>query len=149
MTWQLAQLNIGRILYPTDDPRMADFMDNLDAVNAVADASDGFVWRLQDYGGNNTGNTDFGDGMIANMSVWRDVPALRAFMASPEHLPFMKRRHEWFAKLDMPYMVMWWVPEGHIPTTAEAKDRLDRLTRDGPTREAFGWTGSFAEPDAE
>ncbi len=147
MTWQLAQLNIGRTLYPLDDPRMRDFVDNLEAVNAHADRSDGFVWRLTGYAdSDNTDNSDFGDDIIANMSVWRDVAALRAFMSSPEHLPFMKRRHEWFEKLSIPYMVMWWVPEGHIPTASEAMAKLGQVTREGHGPEAFGWAQMFDRP---
>jgi hypothetical protein len=44
----LAQLNIGRIRYEIDDPRMADFTNNLALVNGIAERSPGFIWRYID-----------------------------------------------------------------------------------------------------
>ena len=52
----LAEVNIGKFRYPTTDPRMAEFMDNLDRINALAERSPGFVWRLV---GDNNNATDF------------------------------------------------------------------------------------------
>jgi hypothetical protein len=115
----LAQLNIGRLRYELDDPRMADFVNNLARVNAIADRAEGFVWRLQDASGNATSYRPYGDDprMAINMSVWENVAALERYVWQTVHKRFYGRRHEWFEKLDGPYFVMWWVSEGHISDT--------------------------------
>jgi hypothetical protein len=139
-TRHLAQLNIGRLRYPTDDPRMADFMRNLDLVNALAERSRGFVWRLQDESGNATNIRPYDDAQMAvNLSVWESVEALEAFVWQTIHKRFYGRRPEWFDSMEKPHFVMWWVPAGHRPTVGEAKERLEYLTAHGPTDHAFGW----------
>ena len=139
-TLHLAQLNIGRIRYPLDDPRMADFVNNLDRVNAIAEHSPGFVWRLQDDSGNATAIHAFDDPrLLLNMSVWESVAALERFVWQTVHKRFYGRRPEWFEKLDTPHLVMWWVPAGHRPTLTEAKERLEYLAAHGPSDLAFGW----------
>ena len=144
-SWHLAQLNIARPRAPLDDPIMAEFMANLERINALGDASPGFVWRLQDDSGNATAlEQPFGPEMIVNMTVWEDVEALRAFVFRSEHTGFLRRRAEWFDKLDGPPSVLWWVPAGHRPTLAEARPRLDRLAELGPTPEAFTFARTFA-----
>src|SRR5512136_534293 len=136
----LAQLNIGRFRYPTDVPRMADFMNNLDLVNALAERSTGFVWRLKDESNNATNLRPFDDpNMAVNLSVWENVESLERFVWQTVHKRFYGRRHEWFEKLDERYMVMWWVPEGHLPTVQEAIDRLEHLKANGPSQHAFSW----------
>ncbi len=136
----LAQLNIGRFRYPTDDPRMADFMNNLTLVNGLADRSPGFVWRLQDDSGNATAFRPFPDPQMAvNMSVWESVAALERYVYQTVHKRFYGRRGEWFDKMAGPHFVMWWVPAGHRPTLIEAKLRLEHLTAHGPSDHAFGW----------
>ena len=136
----LAQLNIGRLRYPTDDPRVADFMNNLDLVNRLAEASPGFVWRLKDDSGNATNIRPFADPtMLLNMSVWQSVETLERFVWQTVHKRFYGRRPEWFEKLDGPHFVMWWVPAGHLPTPVEAMERLDHLAAHGPSENAFGW----------
>jgi hypothetical protein len=136
----LVQLNIGRLRYPLDDPRMADFVNNLDRVNAVAERSQGFVWRLKDESGNSTGIQAFDDPrVIVNMSVWESIEALEKFTWQTVHKRIYGRRTEWFEKTDGPHLVMWRVPIGHRPTLAEAKDRLERLGTHGPSDYAFGW----------
>ncbi|MFZ3359818.1 MAG: DUF3291 domain-containing protein [Xanthobacteraceae bacterium] len=136
----LAQLNIGRFRYPTDDPRMADFMNNLALVNGLADRSAGFVWRLQDDSGNATAFRPFPDPQMAvNLSVWESVEALERFVYLTLHKRFYGRRDEWFEKLDSPHSVMWWVPEGHRPSVIEAKQRLESLAAHGPSEHAFDW----------
>ena len=136
----LAQLNIGRFRYPTDDPRMADFMNNLDLVNGLAERSKGFVWRLKDDSGNATNFRPFPDPQMAvNLSVWESVEALEHFVYQTVHKRFYGRRPEWFDTLDTPHFVMWWIPQGHLPTLAEAKERLEHLTVHGPSDCAFGW----------
>src|SRR5262245_2201745 len=117
----LAELNIGRIRYPLDHPRMADFTDNLALVNGIADRSEGFVWRLQDDGGNAASVRPFDDPqIIVNVSVWEGVEALERYVWQTVHKRFYGRRHEWFDKFEGPYFVMWWVPVGYRPTIQEA-----------------------------
>jgi hypothetical protein len=142
----LAQLNIGRIKFPLDDLRMAEFVENLARINALAESSPGFVWRLQDDSGNATSIEAYDDpDIIINMSVWESVDALKAYVYKTDHSDFLRRRHEWFERM-MPYMVMWWVPAGHIPTVAEAKERLVYLEQYGETARAFTLRNVF-EPD--
>ena len=136
----LAQLNIGRLRYPTDDLRMADFMNNLDLVNALAERSKGFVWRLKDDSGNATNIRPCDDAQMAvNLSVWESVEALERFVWQTIHKRFYGRRPEWFDKMEKPHFVMWWVPAGYRPTVEEAKERLEYLTARGPSDHAFGW----------
>jgi hypothetical protein len=136
----LAQLNIGRLRYPTDDPRMADFMNALDLVNGLAERSKGFVWRLKDESGNATNFRPFPDPQMAvNLSVWESVEALERYVYLTVHKRFYGRREEWFDKLDGPHLVLWWIPAGHIPTLIEAKERLEYLAAHGPSVHAFGW----------
>ncbi len=136
----LAQLNVGRMAHALDDPRMADFMDNLDRINAIADRSPGVVWRLQDEGGNAT-QIAFSDDaeIIVNMSVWETPEALEDFTWNTLHHQFYARRAEWFQLMESHHLVMWWVPVGHTPTLAEAAGRLEHLDKHGPTEKAFGW----------
>ena len=140
-TQHLAELNIGRIRYPLDDPRMADFVDNLELVNGLAERSAGFVWRLKDEGGNDaTAIRAFDDPqIIVNMSVWESVEALERYVWQTVHKRFYGRRQEWFDRLSGPHMVLWWVPAGHQPTVIEAKERLEHLAAHGPSERAFGW----------
>ena len=136
----LAQLNIGRFRYRTDDPRMADFMNNLDLVNALAERSPGFVWRLKDGSGNATSFRPFPDpNMAVNLSVWESVEALERFVWQTVHKRFYGHQTEWFEKLETPHLVMWWMPAGHRPSLEEAKERLEHLTAHGPSDDAFGW----------
>jgi hypothetical protein len=139
-TQHLAQLNIGRFRYPTDDPRMADFMNNLDLVNGLAERSEGFVWRLKDESNNATNFRPFPDpNMAVNLSVWENVEALERFVYQTVHKRFYGRRPEWFDKMDTPHFVMWWIPAGHLPSLEEAKERLEHLTARGSSDYAFGW----------
>lgn len=134
----LAQLNVARPRGPLDGPVMAEFMASLERINGLGDASPGFVWRLQGDDGNATGlEQPFGADIIVNLTIWQDVEALRAFVFRSEHVTFLRRRAEWFAKLAGPPAVLWWVPAGHRPTLAEAKERLERLAAHGPTAAAF------------
>ena len=134
----LAELNIGRFRYPTDDPRMAGFMDNLERVNALAERSQGFVWRLK---GDNNNATDFriGDGYAVNLSVWETAKDLETYVFKTVHAQFYKRRAEWFPLMDKPHMVFWRVEAGHRPSLTEAYDRLLHLQAHGGTDHAFGW----------
>ena len=136
----LAELNIGRIRHPLDDPRMADFADNLALVNGIAERSSGFVWRFTDASGNATNTRPFEDPlMIVNVSVWENVESLEKYVWQTVHKRFYGRRHEWFDKFEGPYFVMWWVPAGHRSSIQEAVGRLDHLKANGPSEHAFGW----------
>lgn len=145
---QLAQINIAELLAPLDSPTLADFVGNLDRFNALAEGSDGFVWRLVGDGNDATSLRPFGENIIVNMSVWRDVEALRNFTYRTAHVEIMKRRREWFTRMGKAYLCLWWVPEGHRPTVAEAAARLERLQESGPTPEAFTFAKAFPPPDA-
>jgi Domain of unknown function (DUF3291) len=143
--WNLAQLNIARPRAPLDHPLMAEFMANLARINALGDASPGFVWRLQDDSGNATELAQpFGAEIIVNMTVWESMEALRGFVFRSEHTGFLRRRAEWFHRLDGPATVLWWIEVAHRPTLLEAKQRLDRLVEFGPTPEAFTFARPFA-----
>jgi hypothetical protein len=139
----LAQLNIGRLRYPTYDPRMADFVGNLGRVNAMAERMPGFVWRLVGDGSND-GALDlrpFGDPMLAvNMSVWESVEALEKFVWLTVHKKFYTRKAEWFELMTAHHFVMWFVPRGHVPTLDEAKARLAHLEANGNSDHAFDWS---------
>ncbi len=140
MMRHLAEVNIGRLRYPLDDPRMADFVDNLDLVNGIAERSEGFVWRLKDDSGNATSIQAFADPqIIVNLSVWENIEALERYVWQTVHKRFYGRRTEWFEHLAGPHLAMWWIGAGHRPTAAEARERLERLAADGPTEFAFGW----------
>ncbi|HEV7234376.1 MAG TPA: DUF3291 domain-containing protein [Sphingorhabdus sp.] len=147
--YHLAQINIGRFIHLRDDPANADFMNGLDPVNAQADIAPGFVWRLTGDGNNATDLVpDDSDPQLAvNMSVWTDVEALAAFVyRNSDHLGFMRRRKEWFEKIEI-FQALWWVPVGHIPTVAEGMERIALLRAKGPTPDAFTFRQTFAAPD--
>ncbi|MFC8517766.1 DUF3291 domain-containing protein [Streptomyces sp. NPDC057257] len=142
--YELAQVNIGRLKAPLDSPQLKDFVDNLDPVNADADAADGFVWRLQGEAGDATDIAVFGDEwLIINMSVWRDTNALTAFMYQGRHREMLARRREFFERVQVAMTALWWVPAGHRPTVAEAEERVLHLRANGPTPYAFTLRTSF------
>lgn len=141
--WHLAQFNLARMRYPLDHPAMADFVARLDDINALADASPGFVWRLQDEGGNATALRPLGEDMIVNMSVWESVETLDAFTYRSDHVAVMRERKRWFEMPKEAHLTLWWVPAGHRPTVIEAKARLDHLRRHGPTSYAFTFRTPF------
>jgi len=137
----VAQLNVARFRRPKADPANQTFMDALDHVNAQADAAVGFIWRLVGEGDANdataiqavAGDADF----IVNLSVWRDVAALEAFAyRQADHCAVLARRGEWFEPME-PALALWEVPEGHIPSVAEALDKLAELGRKGPSAAVF------------
>ena len=148
--FEIAQVNIGRAAGPLDGPVMADFMNWLDEINALADGSPGFVWRLQGDSGNNTDLKVTSDPLfIINLSVWTSIEALYDFTYRSEHKIVFKRRHEWFERLGRPTTVLWWQPAGTIPSPQEALTRLERLTTHGPTAEAFTFKQPFPSPAAD
>ncbi|MEN8841892.1 MAG: DUF3291 domain-containing protein [Octadecabacter sp.] len=139
----LAELNIGRLLAPVDDPRVKEFTDNLDRVNGLGKRMPGFVWMSEGAGEPGIGNTEnnIGDDpqLVFNLTVWEDLPSLEAFVHKTIHAKFMDRKAEWFEVLGEQHFVMWWIEEGHQPTRDEALAVLDDLRKNGPSGRAFGW----------
>lgn len=147
--WHLAQLNVGRLVAPTTAPELAEFMTALAPINAIADRAAGFVWRLQADVGDATTIHAFDDELLLlNMSVWESIETLRAFTYSSAHTAYLGRRREWFEKMALAHMVLWWVPAGHIPSVEEAIGRLELLRRDGPTPAAFTFRSPFTPQQA-
>jgi Domain of unknown function (DUF3291) len=145
----LAQLNVGRLLAPLDSETLSGFVAELDPINELADRSPGFIWRLQTEAGNATSIRPTEDDLfLINLSVWSSLEALRAFVYTTAHVHVLRKRRSWFEQLAASHMVLWWVPAGHIPTTDEALDRLERLRRNGPTPAAFTFRTPF-EPEAD
>jgi len=142
-TFQLAQVNIGRARGEMTDPVMAGFVARLAEINALADASPGFVWRLQTEDGDATAVRPYADTRILiNLSVWADLAALRAYVYRSPHANVMRDRRAWFERFDRVYVALWWVPACHRPTVAEAVERLSHLEQHGSTAHSF----TFAQP---
>lgn len=142
----LAQLNVAQPRMAVDDPAMAGFTSMLDTINAVADRSPGFVWRLVSEGANNATSLRApvdGVDLMINMSVWESRDALWDYVYRSVHLDFVRRRGEWFDKPANEVLVLWWVPAGHIPTVDEGLARLELLRRNGPGPEAFTFRRAF------
>jgi hypothetical protein len=145
--FHLAQLNVGRTHYPVDDPRMAGFTGRLAEINALAEASPGYVWRLQGESGDATGIRASDDPLfIVNLTVWQSADELFEFSYRSEHVEVFRGRHAWFEQWPGPHLVLWWIPAGSIPTLTEALARLDRLATDGPSPEAFTLKVRFPPP---
>jgi hypothetical protein len=134
----VAQLNVGRLLAPLDDPATEGFVTALDTINALADSAPGFVWRLQTDEGDATAVRAYDDEfMIVNYSIWDSVDSLKTFVFDTEHRQLLRRRREWFEVLDEASVVLWWVRAGEIPPVGEAVARLDHLDANGPSPLAF------------
>jgi hypothetical protein len=147
---QLAQLNVGRLRAPMDDPRIDDFRNALDTINALAESTAGFVWRLQDDTGNATSIHLFDDPLeIINLSVWESIEALAAFTYRSAHTAVLRRRREFFEPASVPILCLWWIPEGTLPTPQEALGRLAYLRLHGPSPTAFTFRHRFAADGAE
>jgi len=140
----LAQLNIAQMKFAIDDPAMADFVERLEDINALADNAAGFVWRLQDDSGDATAIEYFGNDKLVNMSVWENLESLRAFVYRSAHNEVMALRKQWFDRIIDAYAVLWWVPASQIPSLEEAGERLESLRQHGPSEFAFSFKRSFA-----
>ena len=148
MNFHLAQINIGRLIAPMDDPRIADFIAQLAPVNALADAAPGFVWRLQSSYGNAMDIAFNDDPTInVNMSVWKSVETLREYVYKSNHLEVFRDRAKWFQKMDKPHYCLWWIPAGHIPTVAEGRERLEHYQQQGPTPFSFWFSKLYPAED--
>jgi len=148
MAYHLAEINIALPVEPLDSPRLAEFVAALDSINALADESPGFVWRLQTEDGDATAIRVLDDErLIVNMSVWETIEALGDYVFRSVHTDFLRRRREWFVPMREFMTVLWWVPTGTVPTVAEAEERLRHLQANGPTAHAFTFRTPFASPD--
>lgn len=147
--YQLAQMNIAEMRATLESPLMADFVNNLDKINALAEHSPGFVWRLEDENGSAVAIRPFGDEYIVNMSVWTDIASLSHDAFKSGHVEIMRRRREWFQPMKEAHAVLWWVTAGHRPAVAEAKTKLDHLRSHGPGPLAFTFKQSYLPPDQQ
>jgi hypothetical protein len=143
--YNLAQINIARMKgVNIEDSVMKDFADNLDQVNALAENSRGFVWRLKDESNNATSINPYQDEKIlVNVSVWENIESLENFTYKTFHTDFLKRRKEWFELFGKAYYALWWIPKGHFPTTQEAVERLEHLQKNGASETAFDFKNRF------
>jgi heme-degrading monooxygenase HmoA len=137
--WHLAQLNVAAARWNIDQPEMAGFVEQIAGINAMADASPGFVWRW-------TGQTD-DPRLLVNFSVWESIEALKAFTYRSSHVTVFRDRARWFENAEIPNLVLWWVPVGHQPTLQESMARLKLFHDFGPTRGAFTFASAFDPPD--
>jgi len=143
-THHLAQLNIARMIAPLHDPVMDGFRNNLDRINELAERSEGFAWRLKDYGNDATSIRVYDDDfMIVNMSVWSNLDSLFSFVYKSAHLEIFKRKNEWFEKMKAQHMVLWYVPEQYEPSVEEAIERLEHIRKHGETPSAFTFKKAF------
>lgn len=144
--YELAQMNIATMREPLESPGMADFVANLDRINALAESSPGFVWRLQTEDGDATALRPLGDDVLINLSVWDSPESLGRYVYETAHMEIMRRRKEWFERMREAHVVLWWVPRGHRPTVQEGVERLETLRQRGPSKDAFTFSKRFAPP---
>lgn len=146
--YHLAQVNVAKMRWPLEDPRMQGFSSRLDEINAVAERSAGFVWRYVDDSGAATDTRPFDDpDILFNLSVWQSVDHLKAYVYHSTHRELIGERQDWFASGSGPHMALWWVPAGHRPTVAEALERLNHIRQLGPGQYAFGFARPFEPPE--
>ncbi len=147
MNYHLAQINIGRLIAPLDDPKIAEFVAQLAPINAIGDKAPGFVWRLQSESGNATDIAYNDDpSIMVNMSVWESLEALRDYAYKSDHMKVFRDRAKWFVKMDKPHYCLWWIPDGHIPTVAEGRERLEHYQTHGATPYSFWFSQEFPRP---
>jgi hypothetical protein len=148
--YHLAQLNIARAKAPIDDPAMESFASRLDEINALAESAPGFVWRFESSYDDSQSAQIFDDELILpNLSVWESPAHLRSFVYRGDHTSVMRQRRFWFERIEGAYLVLWWIPAGHIPTLKEAKERLLHLRERGESPYAFSFARIFPSPDHE
>lgn len=147
--YQLAQINIAHMKgADIEDPIMKEFVDNLDRVNALAERSEGFVWRLKDDSNNATNLNPYDDvQIIVNISVWESIETLEQFTYKSFHTDFVRRRKEWFHLFGKAYYALWWIPAGQFPTAEAAKERMDHLQKNGASEYAFDFKNKFGKPE--
>lgn len=147
--FHLAEVNIAKRLAPMDDPIMQDFVNNVDRMNAIADASEGFIWRLLDEDKDLGAEVFQDDELLINMSVWKDLKSLFDYTYNSNHIEVFKRKKEWFIKIEMTHMAFWYVPKGYEPSFQDAKNRLDYLNKYGDTPYAFSFKSKFTVQDSQ
>ena len=145
--YELAQLNIAMLREPLESPSMSEFVANVDRINALADISTGFLWRLGNAYEPATSMRPLGASTLVNMSVWQNIESLSDYVHKSAHVEILRRKREWFERMKEAYVVLWWVPAGHRPTVQEAIDRLELLRREGPGPRAFTFAKRFNPPD--
>ena len=139
----IAQLNIAKMKFAVDSEGMSGFMDRLEDINALADGTPGFVWRLQTEDDYAIAIDYFGSDYLVNMSIWEDVESLKQYVYRSAHNEVLARRKEWFERIEEAYSVMWWIPVGNIPSIEEASQRLESLRQNGPNPGAFTFKQMF------
>ncbi len=146
--FHLAQVNIGRLIAPIDSPEIAPFVAGLDHINALAERSPGFIWRLKSASNNATDipYSDDDPTILVNMSVWDSIESLKAYVYNTEHVEYFRQRRAWFQKMDKPHYCLWWIPAGHIPTVAEAREHLEHYQQQGSTSFSFWFSQPFPAP---
>ncbi|HUR04182.1 MAG TPA: DUF3291 domain-containing protein [Nonomuraea sp.] len=146
----LAELNIAHMRAPIDSPELAEFVAALEPINILADEYPGFVWRMKESDEDPTATLThkYGDHLLLNFSVWESLDSLWNYAYRSPHLDVLRRRREWFLRMAEPYMVLWWIPEGYIPSLAEGMERLERLKAEGPSPEAFTFKDSYDSSEA-
>jgi hypothetical protein len=115
----IAHLNIARLRALPGDPRVAEFVNAVPAVNAIAERSPGFVWRWEDNSTRVSEDVPFqavlGDPLLAvSLSVWERATDLSAFVHKTLHGAFLRRR-----------------------SVADGQARMAHLAQHGPTAHAF------------
>jgi hypothetical protein len=143
--YQLAQINIAQMKgVNIDDPIMKEFVDNLDEINALAENSEGFIWRLKDDSNNATSINPYqNEQILVNISVWESIESLETFTYKTFHTDFLKRRKEWFELFGKAYYALWWISKGQFPTIQEAVDKLGYLQKNGATEAVFDFKTIF------
>jgi hypothetical protein len=145
--YHLAQVNVAKALAPLDDPLMQGFVEQLEHINALAERSPGFVWRLKDETGDATAIQLFDDPQIVvNMSVWQSLEALKAYVYQGDHLAVLRSKKHWFGKLAFPHLALWWIPAGQTPTLEDARQALQHMDEQGPSVRAFNFARPFPAP---
>lgn len=146
--WHLVQLNIAQLKAPIDSELLTDFVANLDRINALAEQAPGFVWRLVDADSGNVANYGFDSQYIVNLSIWESIELLHDYVYRSAHVSIMRRKNEWFERMPRAHMVLWWQRSGELPTSTQAKEKLEHLQTHGPTRHAFTFRQAFEKPDS-
>jgi hypothetical protein len=150
MSYHLAQINLARLRFPLDDPRMAEFHAALEPINEIAERTPGFVWRFKSDDGRTAtyASHPFSPDILVNFTVWESLEALKHFTYQSGHGAYFRRRSEWFESLGNPPNAMWWIPVGEIPTLEEAKLRYDHLVQHGSSEYAFSFKDKIPAPSA-
>jgi hypothetical protein len=143
--YHLAQINIAMAQADMDSQIMSGFVKRLDEINAIADISPGFIWRLQTEEGDATSIQAYDDPLIiVNMSVWENIASLRMFVYKSLHVELIRDRDAWFNKMMNVHQALWWIPAGSIPTVEDGKEKLEILQEKGPSKDAFTFAKSFS-----